>query len=106
MALLAPIQNFNIQHPTKANHSQPLPTAICTQRSSLQTPHINLLSIPSLSVMSLQTGSVISWHFPLAYSQSTINGRTGSNACTFIALVYVNYTLLHQNCQDPIIPLV
>ena len=37
--------------------------------------------------MSLQTGSVTSWHFPLAYSQSTINGRTGSNACTFIALV-------------------
>ena len=77
----------NIHHPTKANHSQPLPTATCTQRSSPQTPHINLLSTPSLSVMSLQTGSVTSWHFPLGYSQPTINGRTGSNACTFISLV-------------------
>ena len=74
----------NIHHPTKANHSQLLPTATCTQRSSPQTSRTNLLS---LSVMSLQTGSVTSWHFPLAYSQSTINGRTGSNACTFIALV-------------------
>ena len=77
----------NIHHPTKANHSQLLPTATCTQRSSPQTSHTNLLSTPSLSVMSLQTGSVTSWHFPLAYSQSTINGQTGSNACTFIALV-------------------
>jgi len=77
----------NIHHPTKANHSQLLPTATCTQRSSPQTPHITLLSTPPLSVMSLQTGNVTTWHFPLAYSQSTINGRTGSNACTFIALV-------------------
>ena len=77
----------NIHHPTKANHSQLLPTATCTQRSSPQTSRTNLLSTPSLSVMSLQTGSVTSWHFPLAYSQSTINGRTGSNACAFIALV-------------------
>ena len=60
---------------------------MCTQGSSPQTSRTNLLSTPSLSVMSLQTGSVTSWHFPLAYSQSTINGRTGSNACTFIALV-------------------
>ena len=79
----------NIHHPTKANHSQLLPTATCTQRSSPQTSRTNLLSTPSLSVVSLQSRSVsvTSWHFPLAYSQSTINGRTGSNACTFIALV-------------------
>ena len=33
---------------------------------------------------------VISWHFPSQYSQSTLTGQLGSNACTFIALSYSN----------------
>ena len=49
--------------------------------------------------MSLQTGSVTSWHFPLAYSKSTINGQTGSNACTFIVLV-----LSKLHCAAPKLP--
>lgn len=77
----------NIHHPTKANHSQRLQPTACTQRSSPQTSHLNLLSTPALHILPIQTGNVTTWHFPLSYSQSTLNGRTGSNACTFIALV-------------------
>ena len=79
----------NIHHPTKANHSQLLqPIArTCTQRSFPQTSHLNLLSTPALYVLPLQTGNVATCHFPLACSQPTLNGRTGSKACTFMALV-------------------
>ena len=31
---------------------------------------------------------VISWHIPPQYSQATLTGRLGSNACTFISLSY------------------
>ena len=96
----------NIHHPTKANHSQRLQPTACTQRSSPQTSHLNLLSTPALHVLPIQTGNVTTWHFPLSYSQSTLNGRTGSNACTFIALVLSNCMWLHQKCQYHITPLV
>ena len=35
-----------------------------------------------------KSNRITSWHFPSQYSQSTLNGRRGSNACTFIALTY------------------
>lgn len=41
-----------------------------------------------MTVLPVQNGNnVISWHFPPTHSQSTLNGRSGSNACTFIALI-------------------
>ena len=35
-----------------------------------------------------RSNRITSWHFPPQYSQSTLIGRLGSNACTFIALTY------------------
>jgi len=34
------------------------------------------------------TPVILEWNFPVELSQSTINGRMGSNACTFIALKF------------------
>ena len=83
MALLTPIQIFTTQ--------QKQITVSCYQQQralrEVLLKHHAQISFQLLHCLSLQTGSVTSWHFPLAYSQSTINGRTGSNACTSIALV-------------------
>ena len=86
MALLTPIQIFTTQ--------QKQITVSCYQqqralREVLLKHHaqISFQLLHCLLCHIIQTGSVTSWHFPLAYSQSTINGRTCSNACTFIALV-------------------
>ena len=45
----------NIHHPTKENYSQLQQPTTCTQGSSPQTPHLNLLSTPTLYVLPLQT---------------------------------------------------
>ena len=95
----------NIQHPSKANHSQPLHAQATTQRSSTQTPSTIHLLTPMLSVLPLQTGNVTTWLFPLAYSQSTLNGRTGSNGCTFIALVLCKLHLAAPELPKPNHPL-
>ena len=95
----------NIHHPTKANHSQLQQPTTCTQRSSTRTPHLNLFPTPALYVLPLQTGNVTTWHFPPAYSQSTLNGRTGSNACTFIALVLCKLYLASPELPRPHHPL-
>ena len=38
---------------------------------------------------------IVQWMFPQHFSQSNLSGRTGSNACTFIALCFG-----HINCHD------
>ena len=70
----------NIRHPTKPNHHAQL------QHSTSQTTSIS--PGPQITVLPVQNGNnVISWHFPPTHSESTLNGRSGSNACTFIALI-------------------
>lgn len=70
----------NIRHPTKPNHHAQM------QHSTSQTTSIS--PGPQMTVLPVQNGNnVISWHFPPTHSQSTLNGRSGSNACTFIALI-------------------
>ena len=95
----------NIHHPTKANHSELQQPTTCTQRSSTRTPHLNLFPTSALYVLPLQTRNVTTWHFPPAYSQSTLNGRTGSNACTFIALVLCKLHLASPELPRPHHPL-
>ena len=41
-------------------------------------------------------GSAIIWFFPSQFSQSTLYGRNGSNACTFIALLLAKFYFLHK----------
>ena len=56
------------------------------QHSTSQT--ISISPSPQMTVLPVQNGNnVISWHFPPTHSQSTLNGRSGSNACTFVALI-------------------
>ena len=43
---------------------------------------------------------IIQWSFPVDFCQSMIGGRSGSNACTFIAL-YFGKCLLHENLPTP-----
>lgn len=54
--------------------------------------------------MKMPLGSSIIWCFPSTVSQSTLFGRNGSNACTFIALLlskfyFVNYSALALSPQ-------
>ena len=48
---------------------------------------------------SLHTSVILEWQFPVELSQSTINGRNGSNACTFIALIFGH--LYFAYCLQP-----
>ncbi|XP_044163415.1 uncharacterized protein LOC122947881, partial [Acropora millepora] len=63
----------------QASHAHNHPQSSTVEIRSL-TQH--LLINPSSS------DRVISWNYPPQYSQSTLTGRLGSNACTFIALSY------------------
>jgi len=68
------------QHPNaQASHAHTQ-----SQSSVVQTSTI----VQQLSVSPTKSNRITSWHFPPEYSQSTLLGRRGSNACTFIALTY------------------
>lgn len=68
------------QHPnTQASHAHTQ-----SQSSVVQTSSI----VQQLSVTPTKSNRITSWHFPPEYSQSTLLGRLGSNACTFIALTF------------------
>ena len=48
-------------------------------------------AIPQVAIMghtSQLSGAVIEWLFPENFSQSTVQGRNGSNACAFISLYF------------------
>ena len=70
------------QHPNaQASCINTQPQASTVQIHSLMQP-------PSLKINPSRSNRITSWHFPPQYSQSTLTGRLGSNACTFIALTY------------------
>ena len=75
-----------IPMPSRANHS------ISNQPNSAQNTSLNPNSSPRVLTPILippnNHGNVTFWSFPSCISQSTILGRTGSNACTFIALLF------------------
>ena len=55
-----------------------------SQSSTIQTHTL----VQQLSISPTKCNRITSWHFPPQYSQSTLIGRLGSNACTFIALTF------------------
>ena len=68
------------QHPNaQASHAH--------SQSHSSTVQVNAL-VQQLSICPTRSNRITSWHFPPQYSQSTLIGRLGSNACTFIALTY------------------
>ena len=103
MTLLAPIQIFITQQKQTTVSYNNLQPAL--REVPPQTSQPNLLSTPVLHVLPLQKGNVTTWHFPLSYSQSTINGRNGSNACTFIALVLCKLHVAAPEMPKPHQPL-
>ena len=44
---------------------------------------------------------ILQWTFPASFCQSTLGGRSGSNACTFIAL-YFGHLYLRNNLPPPV----
>lgn len=68
------------QHPNaQASHAH--------SQSQSSTVQVNAL-VQQLSICPTRSNQITSWHSPPQYSQSTLIGRLGSNACTFIALTY------------------
>ena len=55
-----------------------------SQSSTIQTHTL----VQQLSIGPTKCNRITSWHFPPQYSQSTLIGRLGSNACTFFALTF------------------
>ena len=106
-----------VKQPTNANRVQTIlqPARQLSQTSqdqpSDQTPEgkppsqVFLFALPTLNISFPVTTHhhFSSWHFPKNLSQSSIQGRSGSNACTIIALTTAKlfYTFPLQSI-DPI----
>lgn len=90
------------------NNSSPQQTsggqqqATCNVQCNIQATSQQSLehSLPDLQgSSSIHTPDTLEWQFPVDLSQSTIDGRQGSNACTFIALIFGH--LYFSNCLGP-----
>ena len=69
-----------------------------TPATSSQTCHIP--THPHIHIPPEIQGTVTFWKFPRTTSQSTIAGRMGSNACTFINLQVCSSYFAHPSCQQ------
>ena len=85
-----------VKQPTNANRVQTLlqPSQTSQDQPSDQTPEgkppsqVFISALPTLKISIPVTTHhhFSSWHFPKNLSRSSIQGRSGSNACTIIAL--------------------
>ena len=82
-------------------HTLPTSTIAASQQS---------FNVPPIyaSPVSMLTGNTVpgiaditEWRFPADFCQSVVGGRSGSNACTFIAL-YFGHLLLHDKLPKPV----
>ena len=105
-----------VKQPTNANRVQTLlqpaqrPSQTSQNQPSDQTPEgrppsqffISALPTLNISIPVTTHHHFSSWHFPKNLSQSSIQGRSGSNACTLIALTIAKlfYTFPFQSI-DP-----
>ena len=90
----------SVKQPTNTNRVQTLlqparqPSQTSQDQPSDQTPegrHPSQIFISALSTLNISIPGTMhhhfsSWHFPQNLSQSSIQGQSGSNACTLIAL--------------------
>ena len=73
--------------PSQPNHSiYNHPSAPNTNTSHSSGPRSSAHILTPINIPPHHHGNVTFWSFPNTISQSTILGRTGSNACTLIAL--------------------
>ena len=87
-----------VRQPTNSNRVQSLlqparrlPQTFQDQQSSVSTeerPQVLIPQLPTLNILIAPTicNDFTTWHFPQHLSQSSIQGRSGSNACTLISL--------------------
>ena len=75
----------------KLKNSQPRKDNSPSGTSVLAAP------LSGIQVTSTAMGDFTIWSFPFGVSQSTINGRMGSNACTLIALLLAKAYLMNRD---------
>ena len=105
-----------VQQPTPVPRQQPNP--VCAHTSTVPTTVSQSTIQPTLVLNNTShsatapfceiTGYTVSgltdilqWTFPADFCQSTLGGRSGSNACTFIAL-YFGHLYLHCKLPPPL----
>ena len=72
--------------PSRANHSINRQPTLNSDTSS--NSHSSAHVLTPITILPQHQGNITFWSFPHCISQSTILGRMGSNACTFIALLF------------------
>lgn len=70
------------------------------QRPSPSIHRHSLSTLPHLVVQGEIQNHVSIWKFPISISQSTVGGRRGSNACTFISLLLAKYYYCNPSCNN------
>ena len=91
--------------PVNSSPAPPVPvqsTPISHSSCNL-TMHSSLSNLPPVAnIVGIDAGyGITEWFFPGHISQSTLNGRNGSNACVFIAL---NFGQIYKHCRQLHIP--
>ena len=77
----------------------PGPTVPVTQTPGSTVPVQPSATLTGYGVSGL--ADILQWTFPASFCQSTLGGRSGSNACTFIAL-YFGHLYLRNNLPPPV----
>ena len=83
--------------PTTVSQSTIQPTLVLNNTSRSATAPFGVITgytVPGLT-------DILQWTFPADFCQSTLGGRSGSNACTFIAL-YFGHLYLHWKLPPPL----
>ena len=83
--------------PTTVSQSTIQPTLVLNNTSRSATAPFGVITgytVPGLT-------DILQWTFPADFCQSTLGGRSGSNACTFIAL-YIGHLYLHWKLPPPL----
>ena len=93
----APGNSVPVQGATPAQ--APGPTVPVTQTHGSTVPVQHSATLTGYGVSGL--ADILQWTFPASFCQSTLGGRSGSNACTFIAL-YFGHSYLRNNLPPPV----
>ena len=86
-------QPQQLQQPTQTQEQ----SSVQGQHHSSNSLHNATTPLNQPPIFKMAFGSAIIWFFPSQFSQSTLYGRNGSNACTFIALLLAKFYFLHKS---------
>ena len=95
------LDSFVVPQPQPQQRQQPTQTQQQSsgqgQQHSSHSPCNAATSFNQPPIFKMGFGTSIIWFFPSQFSQSTLYGRNGSNACTFIALLLAKFYFLHKS---------